>query len=104
MLAQLTGGRAPSDNTRLAAQSVSASMYGTRSSPGANAEPAPQGSSTYGPYSGGSYNISDDIGPIQPGEADQSMAPAYGGNTNWGSATDAAPAPVSGIEPLPPIE
>jgi tetratricopeptide (TPR) repeat protein len=109
MLAQLTGGAAAqtADN-RLQAQPVSTPLYGPRTAEGpALSEPAPRTSSNAGPYSGGNtYSVSDDIGPIQPSEVmqPQTQAPAYGSTTNWGSSTEAAPAPVAGIEPLPPIE
>jgi tetratricopeptide (TPR) repeat protein len=108
MLAALTGvPAAQTADTRLNAQPGSTPMYAPRSTAGpAITQPAPQTNAAAGPYSGGTYNVSDDIGPIQPSEVAQphSQSPAYGGTTNWGTTTDAAPAPVAGIEPLPPLE
>jgi hypothetical protein len=87
MLAALTDATAGTqDEARIAAQPVSTPIY----------QPA-----TQPPAGGGSYTISDDIGPIQPGTP---ATPAYEGGSAYGSEADATPAPVSGIEPLPPIE
>jgi tetratricopeptide (TPR) repeat protein len=103
MLAELTGAGAvppagaPQPEMRIAAQPVSA-PYRTAAPQQPISEPRPQ-ASVYG--GGGEYTISDDIGPIQGGAT--TTAP-YAGNTDWGNAADAKPAPVSGIEPLPPLE
>ena len=107
MLAELMGGSgaqpasAPQPELRIAAQAVSAPYRPQAPQQPAVqqpiTEPAPR-ASVYG--GGGDYTISDDVGPIQSA----SPAPAYGGQTNWGSEADATPAPVSGIEPLPPLE
>jgi tetratricopeptide (TPR) repeat protein len=115
MLAELAGAPAApagaQPETRIAAQPISTPLQQspvqqspvqqspTQQQPQAApiTEPAPQ-ASVYG--GGGQYSISDDVGPI-PGAA---TTPAYGGNTEWGSEADASPAPVSGIEPLPPLE
>jgi cytochrome c-type biogenesis protein CcmH/NrfG len=123
MLAQLTGQQpqsGPAGESRLAAQPVSTPIYRPADvpwQPSAAQQPASQ-PSIQAPYatspsdqtpaqvsgSGGSYTISDDIGPIPPGPAT--------GYTDWGAP---APAPTSGgpaaesptysgVEPLPPIE
>lgn len=111
MLAALTGGpAAQTADNRINATPVSTPMYAPRISQGpAIGEPVPQSQpqASTGPYSGGAtYSVSDDIGPIQPSEVarPQTQTPTYGGNTNWGTAADATPAPVAGIEPLPPLE
>ncbi len=85
MLAALTGTAANTaqPEARIAAQPVSTPIYQP-------AQPAPQ-------TPGNTYSISDDIGPIQQN------SPSEGGSV-YGSQADALPAPVIGIEPLPPIE
>lgn len=122
MLAQLMGqppaGNGPyadaSGDARVAAQPVSAPVYGSPSDVSWQPAPTPAGGqsaaqpapspSLYAPSqsdapsaqvseSGGTYRISDDIGPIQPGPS--------AGRTDWGASTASTPA---GVEPLPPIE
>jgi len=123
MLAQLTGQQPPTGaagDARLAAQPASAPIYRPSDvswQPSAGQQPASQ-PSIQAPYStsppeqtpanvtgsGGSYTISDDIGPIQPGPTT--------GRTDWGAPAQTPPAggeadqspAYSGVEPLPPIE
>ena len=114
MLAQLSGASLPpaqatqtapamQPDPRLAAQQISAPLYRTGpelQSPGQQPTTQPPAHSIYG--GGTSYSISDDIGPVQPSAP--SGAAIYGGGTTWGTDQEASPAPVSGIEPLPPVE
>jgi tetratricopeptide (TPR) repeat protein len=116
MLAQLSGAGAEATpptqpDPRLAAQQISTPLYRTGPAPEQPAQqpttqpPTTQPPTTQPPvqsiYGGGSsYSISDEASSTHPSG---SSTPVYGG-TSWGSPQEASPAPVSGIEPLPPVE
>ncbi len=113
MLAQLTGqapAGEPTGDSRVAALPVSTPVYGQPSDVQWQPTQPPTSTSQYAPAptnqtpaqvsgSGGTYSISDDIGPIQSGPAP--------GHSDWGAATQppttGSPA-NAGVEPLPPIE